>query len=391
MSSTFLGTTASLKVVTPGDSANGASAVHDPHQQTLTAIARVTSRAFALLDPATQNHNVSSWGRALAGIARTGHIATVQVLERTVPDSGDTLARHWAQNGQPQAPVAGQIYSELVASAGPAAAPHEVYLAISLDLKAARRLISQAGGGLPAAFTVMEQTTSSIAQAARNAGLQVTGWLTSREIAAVIRTAYDPKALAALQQWSETGRAEADPAAAGPVVQFEEYDRLSTDSARHTTYWVENWPRTEMGAGFLHGIMFTPGVRRSLSLIYVPQGLESALRDVQRKKSAIISDANERARRGQVDSEVDSVEYADVKTRERQLIAGHADVALTGLVTVTAETDALLNAACAQIETAAITAGVDLRRLNYQQPSAFTLAALPLARTEAQRKYGLAA
>lgn len=375
------GTAASLKVVTPGDSANGAAAVHDPQQQTLTAIARVTSRAFALLDPATQNHNVSSWGRALAGIARTGHISTVQVLERTVPDSGDTLTRHWTHNGRPNAPVAGQIYSELVASAGPAAAPHETYLAISLDLKAARRLISQASGGLPGAFTVMEQTTASIAQAARNAGLQVTGWLSAREIAAVIRTAYDPKALAALQQWSETGRAEADPAAAGPVVQFEEYDRLATDSARHATYWVENWPRTETGAGFLHGIMFTAGVRRSLSLIYAPQGLESALRDVQRRKAAIIADANERARRGQVDSEEDSVEYADVKTRERQLIAGHADVALTGLVTVTAETDALLDAACAQIETHAVTSGVDLRRLNYQQPDAFALTALPLART----------
>ncbi|SFY48669.1 SCO6880 family protein [Streptomyces sp. F-1] len=375
------GTAASLKVVTPGDSANGAAAVHDPHQQTLTAIARVSSRAFALLDPATQNHNVTSWGRALAGIARTGHVATVQVLERTVPDSGDTLTRHWTHNGQPQTPVAGQIYSELVASAGPAAAPHETYLAISLDLKAARRLISQAGGGLPGAFTVMEQTTASIAQAVRNAGLMVTGWLSAREIAAVVRTAYDPKALAALQQWSQTGRAEADPAAAGPVVQFEEYDRLATDSARHATYWVDNWPRTEMGAGFLHGLMFTAGVRRSLSLIYVPQGLESALRDVQRKKAAIIADANERARRGQVDSEEDSVEYADVKQRERQLIAGHADIALTGLVTITAETDALLDAACAQIETHAVTSGVDLRRLNYQQPDAFAVAALPLART----------
>lgn len=375
------GTAASLKVVTPGDSANGAAAVHDPHRQTLTAIARVTSRAFVLLDPATQNHNVTSWGRALAGIARTGHIATVQVLERTVPDSGDTLTRHWAQNGHPQAPVAGQIYAELVSSAGPAAAPHETYLAISLDLKAAKRLISQAGGGLPGAFTVMEQTTASIAQAARNAGLMVTGWLSSREIAAVIRTAYDPKALAALQQWSETGRAEAAPAAAGPVVQFEEYDRLTTDSARHATYWVENWPRTESAASFLHGIMFTAGVRRCLSLVYAPQGLESALRDVQRKKAAIIADANERSRKGQVDSEEDSVEYADVKTRERQLIAGHADVALTGLVTVTAATDALLDAACAQIETHAVTSGVDLRRLNYQQPEAFILAALPLART----------
>ncbi|WP_338676798.1 SCO6880 family protein [Streptomyces sp. SCSIO 30461] len=375
------GTAASLKVVTPGDSTGGAAAVHDPHQQTLTAVARVTSRAFALLDPGTQNHNVTAWGRALAGLARTGHVATVQVLERTVPDSGDTLARHWAQHGRPEAPVAGQVYSELVASAGPAAAPHETYLAISLDLKAAKRLVSQAGGGLPGAFTVLEQTTASVAQAARNAGLTVSGWLSAREIAAVIRTAYDPQALGALQQWSDTGRAEADPAAAGPVVQVEEYDRLTTDTAHHTTFWVENWPRTETGAGFLHGIMFTAGIRRTLSLTYIPQGLESALRDVQRKKAAIIADANERSRRGQVDSEEDSVEYADVKTRERQLIAGHADVALTGLVTVTADTDALLDAACAQIETAAVTAGVDLRRLTYQQPDAFTLGALPLART----------
>ncbi|MFF3372080.1 SCO6880 family protein [Streptomyces sp. NPDC002680] len=375
------GTAASLKVVTPGDSANGAAAVHDPHHQRLTAVARVSSRAYALLDPSAQNANVTGWGRALAGIARTGHVATVQVLERTVPDSGDTLARHWAKHGRPDSGVAGQVYSELVASAGPAAAPHEAYLAISLDLKAAKRLVSQAGGGLPGAFAVLQQTTSAIALAARSAGLTVTGWLNAREITAVIRTAYDPHALSALQQWSPNGRAEADPHAAGPVVQVEEYDRLGTDTARHATYWIENWPRTETTPGFLHGIMFTAGVRRSLSLVYVPQGLESALRDVQRKKAAIIADANERARRGQVDSEADSVEYADVKVRERQLIAGHADVALTGLLTVSAETDAALDAACAQIETAAVTAQVDLRRLYYQQPDAFTLAALPLART----------
>nr|WP_162947595.1 SCO6880 family protein [Streptomyces acidiscabies] len=374
------GTAASLRVVTPGDSANRASAVHDPHRQTLTAVARVTSQAFALLDPATQNHHVAAWGRALAGIARTGHIATVQVLERTVPDSGDTLARHWMRTGQPQTPVAGQIYSDLVASAGPASAPHETYLAVALDLKAARRLISQAGGGLPGAFTVMEQATSAIAQAARTAGLQVTGWLTAREIAAVIRTAYDPRALSALQQWSPAGRAEADPAAAGPVVQVEEYDRLGTDSARHATYWIEDWPRTEVHLGFLHGLMFTAGVRRALTLLYTPRTLDSALRDVQRTKATILADAAERTRRGQVDSEADAVEYADVKQREQQLIAGHADVSLTGLLTVTADIAAALDAACAQIETAAVTAQVDLRRLLHQQPEAFTAAALPLAR-----------
>lgn len=371
------GAAASLRVAT---AASGAAAVHDPHTQTLTAVARVSSRAFALLDPATQNTNVAAWARALAGIARTGHVATVQVLERTVPDSGDSLARHWTAHGQPQAPVAGQIYTDLVDSAGPAAAPHEAYLAIALDLKAAKRLISQAGGGLGGAFTVMEQTTASIAQAARTAGLSVTGWLSAREIAAVVRTAYDPAATSRLQQWSATGRAEADPAAAGPVAQVEESDRLVTDTARHATYWVENWPRTETSPGFLHQIMFSTGVRRTFSLIYVPQGIDSALRDVQRKKAQIIADASERSRRGQVDSEADSVEYADVKTRERQLISGHADVALTGLVTVSATTDQALNAACAQIETAATSAQVDLRRLLFQQTDAFTAAALPLAR-----------
>lgn len=375
------GTAASLTVVTPGDSANGAAAVHDPHRQTLTAVARVSSRAFALLDPGTQNSHVNGWGRALAGLAHSGQVCTVQVLERTVPDNGDTLARHWAQHGRPDTPLAGPIYADLVASAGPAAAPHETYLAIQLDLKAARRLITQAGGGLPSAFTVLEQATRSVAQAARSAGLTVTGWLSAREIAAVIRTAYDPKALGALQQWSASGQAEADPAAAGPVVQVEEYDRVLTDSARHATYWVEDWPRTETHAGFLHSLMFSAGVRRSVSLMYVPQAVETALRDVQRQKSAIISDANERSRRGQVDSESDSVEYADVKTRERQLLAGHGDVSLTGLITVSADTDALLDAACAQIETAAVTSQVDLRRLFYQQPDAFTLGALPLART----------
>ncbi|MFB7936108.1 SCO6880 family protein [Streptomyces sp. NPDC056049] len=372
------GTAASLRVATAN---SGAAAVHDPHGQTLTAVARVSSRAFALLDPATQTANVAAWGRALAGIARTGRISTVQVLERTVPNSGDSLTRHWTEHGNPHAPIAGQIYTELLASAGPAAAPHEAYLAIALDLKAAKRLISQAGGGLAGAFTVMEQTTSSVAQAARNAGLTVSGWLGPQEIAAVLRTAYDPASTAHLQRWSETGQAEADPAAAGPVAQVEEADRLVTDSARHATFWIENWPRTETSPGFLHSLMFSAGVRRTFSLIYAPQGIDSALRDVQRRKAAIIADASERQRRGQVDSEADSVEYADVKTREKQLISGHADVALTGLLTVSADTDQDLDAACTQIETAAADAQVDLRRLIYQQADAFTTAALPLARS----------
>ncbi|MEY9846386.1 hypothetical protein ABH940_003473 [Streptacidiphilus sp. BW17] len=371
------GTAASLRVVTAPDRRYGA--VHNPHTGTLAAVVKVSSRAYALLDPGTQNANVNAWGRALAALARTGHVARIQVIERTVPDSGDALRRYWEEHGRPNAPVAGAIYSELIASAGPAAAPHEAYVAVSLDAKAARRVINQAGGGLTGAFSVLAQLTSTFDQAARTAGLNPTGWLSAREIAAVVRTAYDPKSLASLDRWSTGTRPEAETAAGGPVVMVEKGDHIATDSAVHATYWVENWPRTETSAGFLHQLLFTAGVRRTLSLSYEPKGLDAALRDVQRKKASVIADAAERARRGQVDSEADAIEYQDIKSRERQLIAGHADVALTGLLTVSADTEEKLRSACAVVETAAVGAQLDLRPLTWQQAEAFTAAALPLA------------
>ncbi|MEU8834422.1 SCO6880 family protein [Streptomyces sp900116325] len=371
------GTAASLRVTTAPDGKYGA--VHNPHTGTLTAVVKVSSRAYALLDPGTQQANVGGWGRALAALARTGQIARIQVIERTIPDSGDALRRYWEEHGRPDTPMAGAIYNELIQSAGPAAAPHEAYVAVSLDTKAARRLINQAGGGLTGAFSVLAQLTSTFDQAARTAGLTPTGWLTAREIAAVVRTSYDPKALATLDRWSTAGRPEAEPAAAGPVVVVEKADHIATDSAVHATYWVENWPRTETSAGFLHQLLFTGGVRRTLSLSYEPKNLDAALRDVQRKKSSVIADAAERTRRGQVDSEADSIEYQDIKSRERQLIAGHADVALTGLLTVSADTEDELRTACAVVETAAVSAQLDLRPLTWQQAEAFTAAALPLA------------
>ncbi|MEU5838694.1 SCO6880 family protein [Streptomyces diacarni] len=371
------GTAASLRVVAAPNGHFGA--VHDPHASTLTAVVRVSARAFALLDPAAQSANVTGWGRTLAALARTGHVARVQVLERTVPDSGDALNRYWTEHGDAVTPLAGDVYRDLLEAAGPAAAPHEAYVALALDMKAARRLINQGGGGLTGAFSVLNQLTSTFDQSARNAGLAPSGWLSANEVAAVIRTAYDPASSAALDQWSQTGRPQADPAAAGPVVLVEKGERVQTDTAYHATFWIENWPRTETSPGFLHQLLFTSGVRRTLSITYTPKGLDSALKDVQRKKASVIADAAERARKGQVDSEEDAVEYADVKERERQLISGHADVAVTGLLTVSAESEDDLNSACAAIETAAVSTMTDLRRLTWQQAEAFTRAALPLA------------
>ena len=73
--------------------------VHDPHAATLTAIVGVSHPAFVLLDPAEQERRVVSWGRVLATACRSGRIASVQVMERTLPDSGKGLADWWEQHG----------------------------------------------------------------------------------------------------------------------------------------------------------------------------------------------------------------------------------------------------------------------------------------------------
>ena len=101
-------TTACGTLALPGDAARlrqwvdaetGAVMVHDPHAATLTAIVGVTHPAFVLLDPAEQERRVVSWGRVLATACRSGRLASLQVMERTLPDSGKGLADWWDRHG----------------------------------------------------------------------------------------------------------------------------------------------------------------------------------------------------------------------------------------------------------------------------------------------------
>jgi len=124
----------------PGDAArlrqwldpeSGAVMVHDPHQATLTAIVGVTHPAFILLDPIEQQRRVTSWGRVLATACRSGRIASVQVMERTLPDSGKGLAEWWSQHGSQNGSWTSTTYGELIDRAGPAGERHASTVSIA--------------------------------------------------------------------------------------------------------------------------------------------------------------------------------------------------------------------------------------------------------------------
>lgn len=370
----------------PGDAASlrewvdpesGAVMIHDPHIRTLTAVLAVMHPAFVLLDPSEQHRRVTGWGRVLAGSCRSGRISRLQVSERTLRDSGTGLDDWWQLHGTNDGGWAAATYQELIERAGPAGERHATTISIALDMQAASKQIRASGGGMTGAATVLRQEMDALSAALRSADLTVGGWLGPGELAATLRSAYDPAASLTLERHRSLGRSLAD---AGPVAVTEAWDGLRSDSAFHTVLWISEWPRSQVFPGFLAPLMLSNGVLRTVSLHYIPVRNDQAARDIRRRKTELISDAHQRSRIGQIEDAFATAEYEDVLQQEADLTTGHGVLRTIGLISISAHTRSDLEMAIASVEQAAIQASCEVRRLVGQQAQAFTAAALPLCR-----------
>jgi hypothetical protein len=359
------------------DAVSGAVMVHDPHGRTLTAVARVSHPAFVLLAPEEQSRRVAGWGRVLAGLSASGTCARLQVLELALPDQGRGITGWWAEHGSTDTttwPV--REYATLLAEHAPSASTHQTLIALALDLKAAAPAVRDAGRGMVGAAAVLRQDMTALESSLRAAELSRTHWLDEAALAGIIRAAYDPVTAARIDG---TGLG-LDLSTAGPVGVEEHWGYLRHDTGYSAVLWISEWPRIEVPAQFLHGLIFQPGVRKTLSVTATPLPATQAMRELRRQKVEYVTDAHHKQRLGVLADESDAQEYRDVLDRERALIAGHADLKFTGLLTVTAVSKDALDAAVSQIQRAATQSGCETRLLHGQQARAFTVAALPLAR-----------
>jgi hypothetical protein len=370
----------------PGDAAalrqyadpnTGAVMVHDPHNLTLTAIVEVSHPSFVLLDAAEQERRVQTWGRVLATCCRSGRIARIQVLERTLPDSGSGLADWWRTHGTDDGSWTAKVYQQLIDRAGPTSERHTTTISLALDMKAASKAIKSAGGGITGAAAVLSQEMNTLTTALRSADLDPGNWLDAGKLAFMLRTAYDPEAASTLEHAPDIG---AELATAGPVAVRESWATMRTDSAHHTVLWISEWPRSQVFPGFLAPVLLSSGIRRTFSLVITPMRADQAARDLRKKKTEHISDQAQRAKIGQIEDAAQTAEYADVLKQEADLTSGHGICRYTGLITISADDEDKLSAAQAAVEQAAIQASCETRTLVGQQAQAFTAAALPLCR-----------
>ena len=352
----------------------------DPTNGRYSAVLALQGGSFALVDVDDQQRRVSAFGRVLAAVARDGSpLSRLQWLVRSTPDAGNSVAEHWLAAREVSDGDIAESYAELVATAGSTTEAHETLLVASLEARAARRPIQQAGGGEAGALAVLCSELARLADQLGHADVTVLGALPPRGVARLLRTAYDPTSLPAVDR-RPAPLAGVASNAAGPVATEVEWQRYRTDGGWHTTYWISEWPRVAVPPDFLSPILLNTDVWHTVTLIAEPLSTAVAARKARAARTADAANATLRHRIGQLTTERMRAEADEVDRRERELVAGHASYRFAGFVTVTATSRDALDEACGRLEHSAAAAHLELRLLYGQQDTAFAMT-LPVGRS----------
>jgi hypothetical protein len=168
-------------------------------------------------------------------------------------------------------------------------------------------------------------------------------------------------------------------ASAVPVGSQENWDHYQADGALHATYWVANWPRSEVSPMFMNALLGPSGPVRTVAVTFEPISSERSTREIEAAITRDQADRELRRRFGQSETARHRLAAEAAARREAELAAGHAEVRFAGFVTVSGRDPEDLAAACADTLQHAARAKLELRRLYGQQAEAFTFT-LPLAR-----------
>ncbi|WP_306211043.1 SCO6880 family protein [Actinoplanes sp. RD1] len=363
---------------------------HHRLDRTYTAVARVRVPGIGLVDTSRREQRVAGWGSLLSGLCTEGApIVRVQALQRLLPESGAALRRWHADHlvdGSPA--ITSEITSGLLSTASLATSDREAYLAFTMDARKAARAIKHAGGGTAGAAAVLTRQLRALSGSIAGADLMVEGWLAPRDLAEVLRTAYDPHAGRHLSERRAlaTGPLASgdelepgvDPAAAGPAAAIAEPGSYVHDGAQSVTFWVHDWPRNEVYATALAPLLGEGQHRRAFSLHVEPLGPRQAEREVMRERTARSVAVAMRQRSGQIVPEHERQALDRARAQDIERAAGHGLVRFTAYVTVTVTDADKLEDACAELEADAAAARIELRRMWFAQDIGFAMSALPL-------------
>lgn len=357
--------------------------VKDAKSGIFSAVVSCRGQAFALLDDREQERLCALWGQTIAAFSHEGSpVCRLSWVEHTIPEDSDALEAYLVDN----AVVGGDhpayaSYAELIAEAGPVSQRHETYVVISIGRHRAKKPIRQAGGGDEGGCEVLLRELTTLTDRLRQADLDVDDVLSSRQLACVLRVAFDPHSARPLAERARRDRANGGVSGrnAWPMATESYWDHYRTDSGFHATYWMAELPRRDVHAAFLHPLLIRPSGSHAVAVVMEPVPPSKAARAVESAHAAHVADEDLRSKAGYLPSARRQREHEAILAREAELSEGHAECRFSGYVSVSAVDLDGLEHATGEIEQLGYDAQVELRRLYGEQDEAFTFT-LPLGR-----------
>jgi hypothetical protein len=335
--------------------------VHDRAGRTLTAALHLRGGSFALLGADEQDRRVGAWASVLASLAREGSpVHRVQWVAASFPDDGEGLRSYLAAEAAPDVTSACTAsYDALLTDMDSHTCAHDVVLAVQVRLTRS----------VEVGCATLARELGSLARLLGDADVQVESVLSADDLAHQLLRTYEPHsasfgAAPGQDHW--------------PMAMEERWSDVRVDGMLHATYWVAEWPRTEVRSDFLAPILLG-SARSTLAVVMQPLGPDAAVRKVEASRTADLADSELRRRGGFVSTARHARESEVLARREAELAEGHASFRYSGYVTVSASSEEELVGACDVVQHAAGQSRLALRRLYGDQASAYTCT-LPLCR-----------
>jgi hypothetical protein len=344
---------------------------------------------------------VAVWAAALASLAREGSVVhRVQWVCRSVPNAGpapaawpwrrspDTVAEtngHGAPSvggSHTPASAAERSYAALLEEQAGNSNRHEILICVSIHARKSFRAVKASGGGHLGACSLALREAGVLRRRLGEAGIHAGAVLGVEEVGLFIRSSFGGTRDMAYPSSEEHAGSEARgrrPAWPWPMGARAEWGRARIDGGWHATYWVSEWPRTEVGPDFLGPLLLLSSVSLSVAVVMQPVGPIEAARKLEQARTADIADSELRRRGGFLATARRRREEQVLAERELEIADGHAPFRFSGYVTVSALEGEELEEACTQVEQAGARSGLELRMCYGDQLQAFTTT-LPLCR-----------
>lgn len=316
---------------------------------------------------------VSYWGGFLAGLSNEPQLVAAQVTVETAPDTGTRLRAEVDGQMKATAPtLAQEVLREVVDTYPAGSAQISVYVAVTYDAAprpgAKRRTSEEMARELG---TRLPGLTSGLAMA----GAGEARPMTARELAEMVRIAYDPAvAPVVAQAQGQPGGSGISWDDAGPTAAQASWSDYRHDSAWSVTWGMSEAPRGEVLSSVLTSLLspHRDVDRKRVSLLYRPHSPAESAGIVERDRR----EARFRVG-GKKPQARDVVQLQAAEQAAREEAKGASVLRFAMLVTATVASPDRLPAAAAAVDVLAAPARVQLRRMYGSQSTAFA-AALPI-------------